>query len=416
MNYGDILNALKNGNVPSEGAYEFSVGRDKELEEFKYLLSQVNEGKSFVKFLKGDYGEGKSFFLKAVEEYAFKENFAVSWVGISDETPFHKIDVIYRNIAKNVKCKTGISLQHMIERWLTNIKMMALEESDDPQVQNEIVIKNIRSDLVDVRLYSNPFATAIESYHKFVNMSDNEMADYVQSWLRGDGNIPFTIKRRFGVKGDVDKENALKFLQALSVFVKSVGYKGLLVIFDEAEFIMTVPRKQSRKVAFNYIRDLYDDCSFGKFQNTFFIFAGTRDFFDDQNLGVPSYPALDDRIKDEIDSEYPDLRKPVIDLKGFDNENLTDLARKLMIMHEEVYKWNAHEKFEVIFPELISIHEKKRGLSKGRVTPRTFIRSFISILDTVQQNQSHFNSPQDILAIFEDKEEELEELLLEDDW
>ena len=40
----------------------------------------------------------------------------------------------------------------------------------------------------------------------------------------------------------------------------------------------------------------------------------------------------------------------------------------------------------------------------GRVTPRTFIRSFISVLDTVQQNQSFFDDPQKIIELFEKQE------------
>ena len=30
------------------------------------------------------------------------------------------------------------------------------------------------------------------------------LLEYAQAWLRGDSNIPFTEKKKFGVKGDIN--------------------------------------------------------------------------------------------------------------------------------------------------------------------------------------------------------------------
>ena len=236
---------------------------------------------------------------------------------------------------------------------------MAFEESPNPQKQNEIVRENLYADLAETRLHANSFAIAIENYNRLMNEEDYKTAAYVKAWLRGDSNIPFTEKRKFGVKGDVTKENAINFLEALSVFVKSIGYAGLLVLIDEAEFIMNLHTKKLRDIAYNYIRDIYDNCNLGKFQNTLFLFAGTPELFENDKKGIPTYEALDDRLKNVL---------------------------------------------------------------KGKVTPRTFIRSFISILDTVQQNQSFFKNSSDILEMFRKQEtsksdfnfDEIDEF--DDDW
>ena len=405
MDYEDILIALKSGNVPSSGTREFCLGRDKEIEEFERLLEKVDsEEKAIVKFVNGEFGAGKSFFLKVVEEMAFEKNFVVSWITLSNDIPFNKIDIVYKNIAKNLKCKTGTSLDHIIDRWLTGLKMMAFEETSDPQKQNEIVRQNISADLTDTREHSNPFAVAIENYNKLMNEEDYQTASYAKAWLRGDSNIPFTEKRKFGVKGDVTKENAISFLEALSIFVKSIGYAGLVVLVDEAEFIMNLHTKKLRDIAYNYIRDIYDNCNLAKFQNTLFLFAGTPELFENEKKGIPTYEALDDRLKTVLKTDLVDMRKPIFNLKGFTQDDLKQIAEKLTVMHEETYMWNATARIEPILDDIVTTHVMNAELTGGRVTPRTFIRSFISVLDTVQQNESSFNDSQDILDMFNEQE------------
>lgn len=415
MDYEDIIMALKNGNVPSNGAAEICIGRENEIAEFQYLLKKVDEGKAITKFVNGEFGSGKSFFLKVIEEMAFEDNFVVSKVTLSRDVPFNKFEVVYKNIVKSLRCKTGTSLEHIIERWITKLKMMAFEETSDPVKQNLIVNENLHNDLERARKHSNPFAVAIENYHKAMNAGDYETAKYAQAWLRGDSNIPFTEKRKFGVKGDIDRENAFKFLEALAAFLKTIGYSGLVVLIDEAEYMMMLTTKKLRDTAYNYLRDIYDECSLGNFQNTLFVFAGTPQFFEDPKLGVPSYKALSDRIEDALDTSLKDLRKPVIKLEGFTKDELIEIAGKLMIMHEEVFEWNGSDQISPVLESIVDLHEENAALTGGKVTPRMFVRSFISVLDTVQQNPNEFDTDKDILKVFEEKETEFEEEF-DDDW
>ena len=422
MDYEDILTALKSGNVPSSGTREFCMGRDKEIQEFERLLDKIDsEEKAVVKFVNGEFGAGKSFFLKVVEEMAFEKNFVVSWITLSNDIPFNKIDIVYKNIARNLKCKTGTSLDHIIDRWITGLKMMAFEESNDSQTQNEILNQNLFDDLADTREHSNSFAVAIENYNRLMNEGDTKTAAYAKAWLRGDSNIPFTEKRKFGVKGDVTKENAISFLEALSIFVKSVGYAGLVVLIDEAEFIMNLHTKKLRDIAYNYIRDIYDNCNLAKFQNTLFLFAGTPELFSNEKKGIPTYEALDDRLKNVLNTDLVDMRKPIFDLKGFSESELEDIARKLTLMHAETYNWDAQSKISPVLEDIVSTHVMNAELTGGKVTPRTFIRSFISDLDTVEQNEDVFNDSSEILKMFKDNEtanevdfDEIDEF--DDDW
>lgn len=211
MDYENILMALKNGNVPESGVKELCIGREKQVNEFEKLLDKVDNKKAIVKFINGEFGAGKSFFLKVIEEMAYDKNFVVSWITLSNDIPFNKIDIVYKNIVKSLKCKTGTSLSHIIDRWITGLKMEAFEETSNPQKQNQLVQEAIYDDLAETREHASAFAMAIESYNKLMNEEDYKTAEYAKAWLRGDSNIPFTEKRKFGVKGDVTKENAIHF-------------------------------------------------------------------------------------------------------------------------------------------------------------------------------------------------------------
>jgi hypothetical protein len=408
LDYEDIIQALKEGNVPPKGTSQICVGRELEIQEIKRLFEKIENGKAATKFLEGDYGGGKSFLLKVIEEMAFNENFVVSKITITRDIPFNRFEEVYKNIVKTLKCKTGTSLEHIIERWLTGLKMVAMEETMDPLRQNSIVRENMTQDLEAARKYANSFAIAIENYNSAASSGDTETAHYAQAWLRGDSNIPFTMKRKFGVKGDVTKENAFTFLEALSAFLKSLGYSGLVILIDEVEYIRSLHTTKLRDSAYDYIRYIYDECNLGNFESTLFVFAGTSEFFEDSKKGIPSYQALYDRIKDALDTDHKDLRKPIMRLEGLKKEELKELGAKIVEMHAKVYNWDANSKIDSLIDEIVDIHENNALLTGGKTTPREFVRTFLSVLDTVQQNPGELNSEDSILKLFEEREIEEE--------
>ena len=116
-------------------------------------------------------------------------------------------------------------------------------------------------------------------------------------------------------------ENAFQFLEALAAFIKTLGYSGLVVLIDEAEYIMMLTTRKLRDTAYNYIRDIYDECSLGNFQNTLFVLAGTPTFFDDDKMEYDSYDALNSKIQDTRDTSLKDLRQQILTLEGFKKES-----------------------------------------------------------------------------------------------
>ena len=421
MSSEDIIGAFKGGNVPNSAVLALCKGRDGEIKEFERLLGNVEDGKAITKFVKGEFGAGKSFFLKVIEEMAFERNFAVSRIVVSNNLPFNKIDLIYKEIARNLKVKTGKSLNHIVKKWINELKIEALNEYDDPQKQNEYVEGRIREDLALTNEFEDSFATAIQYYNKLMNVGDYTTADKALSWLRGGSNIPFTTKKKFGVKGDITKDNALHFLEALSIFVKSVGYSGLVVLIDESEFIMNLQTSKLRDVAYNYIRDIYDECENGKYKSSLFVFAGTPPFFEDAKKGAPSYPALQDRLEDAIRSADVDLRKPIFELRDFEDDNLRQIAEEILNTHADAFNWRPKDKIEPILGEIIDNITEETALLGGKMTPRIFIKKFTTVLDIIEQNKNKYRTSDDILDLFESQEvdntkDDFDEFEDDDDW
>lgn len=79
-------------------------------------------------------------------------------------------------------------------------------------------------------------------------------------------------------------------------------------------------------------------------------------------------------------------------------------------MHGSVYNWNPGIKIDSVLEDILAHHEERASLTGGRITPRGFIKAFISVLDTVQQNPDELDSNEKILGLFEREERTEEEV------
>src|SRR5260370_11861744 len=120
----EIIAALRKGTVPQRGLDFLAVG----LRPFEPViaseLSDVAQGGAMFKAVRGDYGCGKTFFGRWVQEYAKKKGFATTDVQISEtETPLHRLETAYRRAmgqVSNAACFPGAS-RSVIGRWCSPV-------------------------------------------------------------------------------------------------------------------------------------------------------------------------------------------------------------------------------------------------------------------------------------------------------
>ena len=61
-----IIQALRAGVVPRVGLRHIQVGRARETEELVRDIERIGEGGSAIRFVIGEYGSGKTFFLNLI--------------------------------------------------------------------------------------------------------------------------------------------------------------------------------------------------------------------------------------------------------------------------------------------------------------------------------------------------------------
>jgi adenosylhomocysteinase len=238
-----------------------------------------------------------------------------------------------------------------------------------------------------VQIYDTSFANAFRGYYVASQQHNQLVANAALGWLKGDPNIPASLRKEFNIRGSVDKDNAFQFLQAISSLLLSMGYAGVVVIFDEAELIRGISRTDSRNAAYENIRLLLDKTAQNELKQHLFLFAGTEDLFNDELRGIPSYQALHDRIKLERGKrKTKDLRHPLIPLEGFDRQRLVEVAKKVRRVHGVAYGWQPEQKVTDALIEYFVEETVQRFGEKFKTIPRGFLKVFVDILDMIEQH------------------------------
>lgn len=86
----DIISALRRGTVPSNGLDALAVGIETFAPTLGEELESVASGRGGFKAVRGEYGTGKTFFGRWLQERARSRGFAATEVQINEtETPLH---------------------------------------------------------------------------------------------------------------------------------------------------------------------------------------------------------------------------------------------------------------------------------------------------------------------------------------
>jgi hypothetical protein len=92
----EILDALRRGTVPPASLDLLAVGLERFEGTITEELEAVRTGRALFKAVRGEYGTGKTFFARWLQEHALERGFAATEVQISEsETPLHKLETVY---------------------------------------------------------------------------------------------------------------------------------------------------------------------------------------------------------------------------------------------------------------------------------------------------------------------------------
>ena len=332
----EMLDALRKGTVPQDGLDLLAVGLARFEQTVDEDLRRVQEGGSAFKAIRGDYGCGKTFFSRWLQQRARKLQMATAEVQISEtETPLHKLETVYRRMLERLSTpsvRQG-AFRSVIEAWFFALEEDVLStgsvQPDDTAGLLEATNRLMEKRLESISKTAPAFAAALRGYRVAVAQGDNATADGLLAWLAGQPTVSANIKRMANIKGDVDHFTALSFLQALLLVLRDSGHPGLVLVLDEVETLQRV-RADAREKALNAIRQLIDELDAGRFPGLFLVITGTPSFFDGPQ-GVQKLAPLAQRLQTDFatDARFDNPRAPQVRLRAFGQAEMLEVGCKV---------------------------------------------------------------------------------------
>jgi len=392
---GEIIAALRKGTVPQRGLDFLAVGLSRFESAVAQEMENVAQGGAVFKAVRGDYGCGKTFFARWVQEIAKKKGFATAEVQISEtETPLHRLETVYRRAMEQLStadCFLG-AFRSIIDGWFYGLEEDVLAEgtidpSDDAALARR-ADELLEQRLVEITRATPQFAAALRTYRSAQRKNDHATAEGLAGWLAGQPHVAASIKRVAGVKGDVDHFAALSFLRGLLLILKDSGYSGLVLVLDEIETLQRV-RGDVREKGLNALRQLIDDIDGGRFPKLFLLTTGTPAFFDGPQ-GVQRLEPLAQRLHVDFqtDPRFDNPRAVQLRLASFDHDRLVEVGVKV----RDLFVTDCSSPARVLrladdaYIETLARSVTGKLGGKVGIAPRLFLKKLVSdVLDRIDQ-------------------------------
>ncbi len=390
-----ILDALRRGTVPREGLGAFAVGMERFEAAIDDDLAAVSGGRGGFKAVRGEYGSGKTFLARWLQERARGRGFATAEVQISEtETPLHRWETVYRRLVERLATSDMPegALRPTVDAWFYTLEEDVLVEGRLGPSDTDALAKATEA-LMERRLASiartaPAFSAVLRAYRRALLAGDLALAEGLIAWLAGQPNVAAAMKRAGGVKGELDAFGAMHFLAGLLTILRDSGKAGLVLVLDEAETLQRM-RADTREKGLNALRQLLDELDAGRYPGLYLVLTGTTAFFEGPQ-GIQRLSPLAQRLHTEFatDERFDNPRAPQIRLRGFDLDALATVGRKVRDLYAEQAGDPSRLLSVVDNTYIADLAKGVSGRLGGRagVAPRLFLRKLVAdVLDRVDQ-------------------------------
>ena len=129
-----ILQSLRAGVTPRVGQAHIQVGRAKEVHALIGDIERIADGGAGIRFIIGEYGSGKTFFLNLVRSIALEKKLVSAHADLNPDRRLHasggQARSLYQELMRNLATRSkpeGGALQSVIERFVTSARSDARE-------------------------------------------------------------------------------------------------------------------------------------------------------------------------------------------------------------------------------------------------------------------------------------------------
>lgn len=380
-----VVQALRAGVVPKLGLRHIQVGRVREIEELVKDMDRIADGGSAIRFIIGEYGSGKTFFINLIRLIALEKGLVVMSADLAPDRRIHatggQARMLYAEMTRNLSTRTkpdGGALASVVERFVT-------QAHRDAQAREMPTGQLIRERLAHFEELTGgfDFAEVIRRYWEGHETDDDELKSAALRWLRGEFTTRTDARKALGVRTIVDDASVYDHLKLMSVFVREAGYKGLLVGLDEMVNLFKLTSSQARNANYEQILRILNDVLQGSAENLGFLFGGTPEFLMNTRRGLYSYEALQSRLAENTFARdgLVDLSGPVIRLASLTPEDLFVLLQNVRsIMQDE-----GTELPDSALEAFMAHCSDRIGEAYFR-TPRNTVTAFVNLVAVIQQN------------------------------
>ena len=328
-----IMQALAAGVVPRQGLRHIQVGRAAEVAALIGDIDRMSGDGATVRFIIGEYGAGKTFFLNLVRLIALEKKLVTIQADLAPDRRLYGRDGqargLYAEAVKNMSTRTkpdGGALASIMERFLTD----AVRQAEAAGTSVDKVIDTKLAPLQD-EVGGYDYTVVLKSYLRGSDKGDDDLKTGALRWIRGEFSTKTEARSVLPVRNIIDDTNVYDSIKLLATFVRIAGYGGLMVIFDEMVNLCKLQNSQTRTTNYEQILRIVNDSLQGNVRNIGFLFGGTPEFLLDTRRGLYSYQALESRLSENTFAKggLIDVSGPVIRLQSLSPEDMLILLSNI---------------------------------------------------------------------------------------
>jgi hypothetical protein len=383
-----IIQSLRAGVVPRVGQQYIQVGRREEVKALVTDIGRVVDGGSSIRFVIGEYGSGKTFFLNLIRSIALERNVVAINADLSPDRRLYasggQARSLYSELMRNVSTRSkpdGGAMPAIVEKFVTS----AISEARSSGAGPDEVIRARLASLQEL-VGGYDFAQVIEAYWRGFDTGNEELKESALRWLRGEYTTKTDARASLGVRTIVSDANVYDQLKLFARFVRLASYAGIVIVLDELVNLYKLANAQSRNSNYEQILRILNDVLQGNVEAMAFLLGGTPEFLLDTRRGLYSYSALQSRLAQNqfATNGLVDYGGPVLSLSQLTKEDLY----VLLVRIRNVYAFGDAAKY--LLPdealEAFMQHCSTRIGDAYFRTPRNTVTAFVSLLAVLEQN------------------------------
>ncbi len=304
-----IIHSLaESGQPPKLGASHLNVGTEPIIRRLRsdYLEDLLTpydgqDGGGACKWIEANYGNGKTQFLRCMQEEAWNLNYVTAFVELSqDECPLDRPERVYGAVARSIQARPltpadvdrGCGIDVMFQQLLDRKFQGVLSGNPNGEIRAQAVAW-VESSLEATPVESTGFRTAVVQHLLAKLNGDTAKASLAAVYLRGEPGSGQELKE-IGLYEKLDKSSGFRFLRSLcQLLQRSELAAGTALLFDEARRSLSLMSSKAQKIACeNLLLTVINRCNSGEIPGTLFLYAVMPEFFTEF---ATAYPALQQR-------------------------------------------------------------------------------------------------------------------------